>query len=257
MQLLKCNNASPDANLIFIHGGPGMDHTCFSPFVDGLTSRFNLVLHTCGHSGILDMQGLVSELDDVISGLDSSQKIYLVAHSFGACVGVEYMKSGMYKGRINGQVLVGWIHDPSWMSLFMENNKDYKEPSIPEDLSGDARFKFMVNAEWNLYFSEQNRSLAEQVLSGMTYNSALMENIFCTYHKDFDLTPILKGLEIPVCSIIASGDAVVDKSHIRDGESHIKNLRSEVIEDAGHFMFCEQPQKFCDIVASFVEESND
>src|SRR5512132_732718 len=79
-------------SLIFMHG-PGLDHTCFRPFVESLGHDYQLIFYDarlCGRSArtsarTVDLDVLADDLETVAT-TSGTGAVVAVAHSFAALV---------------------------------------------------------------------------------------------------------------------------------------------------------------------------
>ena len=96
---LYVETAGPDSaatSLLFMHGGMGLDHSCYRPFVDALQDEFKLVFYDHRLNGRSSRDGAESVTLDTM-GADAghvarrfcSGTTVLVGHSFGAWVALK------------------------------------------------------------------------------------------------------------------------------------------------------------------------
>ncbi len=86
------------APIIVVHGGPGLDHAYLRPGLDALATRNTLVYYDQRGTGRsianLDAEGI--SLDHFVDDIDALrqalgyEKVSVLAHSFGALIGLEY-----------------------------------------------------------------------------------------------------------------------------------------------------------------------
>jgi proline iminopeptidase len=84
--------------IVVVHGGPGLDHAYLQPGLDALANRYTLVYYDQRGAGrsvaALDSSGI--NLDAFVADIDALRetlgydRINVLAHSFGALVGLEY-----------------------------------------------------------------------------------------------------------------------------------------------------------------------
>lgn len=140
---VKGNTASSKL-VIYINGGPGLTSIDVARadlfnWEEGLEENFAMVYYDqrgCGNAQgnldarLLTIQQYVKDLDAIISVLNSkyqNPEIFLMGHSFGAFIGVNYLLTPKFQDKIKG-----------WISIDGAYNFDY-------DLSWQYRRTFLIN----------------------------------------------------------------------------------------------------------------
>ncbi|WP_373395870.1 alpha/beta hydrolase [Algoriphagus halophilus] len=140
---IKGNTASSKL-VIYINGGPGLTSIDVARadlfnWEEGFEENFAMVYYDqrgCGNAQgnlderLLTIQQYVKDLDAIISVLNSkyqNPEIFLMGHSFGAFIGVNYLLSPKFQDKIRG-----------WISIDGAYNFDY-------DLSWQYRRTFLIN----------------------------------------------------------------------------------------------------------------
>jgi proline iminopeptidase len=83
--------------LIILHGGPGLDHTHMSPWLDALGDEFRLIYVDERGQGrservdpaTLSLEGFAEDVDLLAEALDL-ERFALLGHSFGAIVATKH-----------------------------------------------------------------------------------------------------------------------------------------------------------------------
>ncbi|CAG5080543.1 alpha/beta fold hydrolase [Parvicella tangerina] len=137
-------NTSSRKFVIYINGGPGLTSIDIAradmfDWSTGLEENFAIVYYDqrgCGNSqgnideSTLTIQQYVDDLDAIVSVLESAYEnpqIYLMGHSFGGFIGINYLLNSEYERKIAG-----------WISIDGAYNFDF-------DLSWQYRRTFLIN----------------------------------------------------------------------------------------------------------------
>jgi pimeloyl-ACP methyl ester carboxylesterase len=76
-----------------------------------------------------------------------------------------------------------------------------------------------------------------------------------TWMLSSGLEPRLGEIKVPTL-IVAGGKDMQPVDAVRRDANGIKGCRFELFEDAGHFLTVESPQKFVDLLTSFIKDVN-
>lgn len=249
-------NAAP-TSLILIPGGPGMDSGYFRPFLNALAGPASLVPLDPGVDGQLNIIGLVEQVRNAVQQETArGQDVFLLGHSFGGALALEYVKSHG-ESDLKGLALVSWVHSAGFLAEFMANNPSYSEPVVDASLPPNERMRAAVLADAELYFPPAVITKGRDVLAGIRYNKSLSEAIFGEYLGDFELAETLAGLSLPVLSVTGGADRVVSTSHVATGVARLKNIRgAHVLGGAGHFPFVDAPEVFNSLVKEFIKSTH-
>jgi proline iminopeptidase len=68
-----------------------------------------------------------------------------------------------------------------------------------------------------------------------------------------DLRPQLRNITVPTLVIVGRHDFITNVAMAEEIVKHIPSARPEIFEDAGHFAFIEEPEKFYLVIKEFVE----
>jgi proline iminopeptidase len=246
--------------LICLHGGPGMDYSCFLPYLYPLSKEAELIFYTQGNSSAPSIEGLVDELATVVNFFRGSE-IFLLGHSFGGALALEYThRVGL--SRIAGLVLVSWVYDDKWFARSSFKHSDlrhsllaaqaHRESNRTIQLSQTEKYKETMLDFAPLYFTPANLALGRRVLENTHFNGELFFSIMDGYLQKFDLRQELNTVSIPTLSILGTEDGVVDAEYIRAGLADNPRIEQHEISNASHFPFVEDPSQFNSIVKEFL-----
>ena len=158
--------------IIYINGGPGLTSIDVARadlfnWSSGLEERFAMVYYDqrgCGNAqgnfseSTLSIEQFVKDLDAIVTVIRSrypDSGMYLMGHSFGAFIGINYLLTGDSQNTIDG-----------WISIDGAYNFDY-------DLSWQYRRTFLINIAQEEILREENISHWEEALAWTQSNPVI------------------------------------------------------------------------------------
>lgn len=277
-------------NVLVIHGGPGFPVSEPFPGFRELENRFRFVYYDqrgCGKSTrpiqsfsssnfyengkILEKKlGLTAQLADIerIRRHLEEDRLILVGHSFGAFIASLY--AAEFPERVEGMVLIA---PADVLILPQESGGLYEEVGnlLPQHMQNDYQdymkryFDFstvfeksesdlvQLNAEFFRFYEAALKS------SGISYTEAnsgenggwMVQAMYFSMGRKHDYRDALRRVSAPVLVIHGENDIQTE-----DVSKHYADLfpqsKFEIIRNASHFPFAEQPKSFSQTVSSFL-----
>jgi 3-oxoadipate enol-lactonase len=238
--------------------GLGFDHNGWGPGVRGLGRRFRLVLldnRGSGRSDVPPPPYSVEEMaDDVVAVLDAARikRAHVLGASLGGMIAQELAIN--HPDRVDRLVLVcttpgwgaGYPFPPSNTQLLWETAQMPTEAGIRRRIE-HALAPSTVGSRPGLVDRLVAHQLAHpqdplgrwaQASAGVGYSNRFRDTSIRAR------TLVLHG----------TSDGVVDPGNARVLAARIPEAHLELIPDAGHLLFWEQPQRFVELVTHFLEE---
>ena len=252
---------------IFIHGGPGAWSKSFEDLGGkNLESQLTMIYYDqrgCGRSegSKNDDYSLERMLKDIelIRQKYNADKVYLIAHSFGGILAVNYAQK--YPDHIKGIILVN-----STLNLFysIQNQIDYMNNLLKTDYkAADASQIIPTFKKVQSEFVE--KGFIYKLLSDNKNNADLLNKIDSKNPSEFafaqkalyiddyqkDYTKITNQIKVPVLVISGTKDHAI-------GEEHFKsfNFPNETIKEinGGHILYYEKNKEFINAIFEFIEK---
>ena len=252
---------------IFIHGGPGAWSKSFEDLGGkNLESQLTMIYYDqrgCGRSEGTnnDNYSLERMLKDIelIRQKYHADKVYLIAHSFGGILAVNYAQK--YPDHIKGIILVNSTlnlfysiqHQIDYMNSLLKS--DYKAADSSQIISTfkKAQSKFVEKGFIYKLLSDNknNADLLNKIDGENPSEFAFAQKALYIDDYQKDYTKITNQIKMPVLVISGTKDHAI-------GEEHFKsfNFPSETIKEikGGHLLYYEENKEFINSVFKFIEK---
>lgn len=263
---LYCKIVGNGPVCIFVHGGPGAWSKSFEVMKGNqLEKKLKMVYYDqrgCGRSAVstdssYSLERMVDDIEDIRCSL-GVEKIYLLSHSFGGIIAVNY--ANKYANHLRGLILTN-----STLNL------DYSLEQQIKHVNQLIGTKFAVtNADSLLsVFSNARAALSEKglnykMLSDNKKTVELLDRIdnsdkrstdFIQHLWDYplykdDYTKLTKNIDIPVLVITGKKDYAIGVNHYK--AFHFPSQKVVRI-NGGHVLYYEKNKEFTKAVFSFIK----
>jgi proline iminopeptidase len=261
--------------LVFVHGGPLLDHGYFLPHVAPLADEYRLVLYDqrlSGRSaaevdsGGVSMEAFVGDIEALRVDL-GVESVHLVAHSWGSHLAQRYAIA--HPDRVKSLILISpmpasavlWQQENAYVGQ-MATDGDVRDRDALMATPAFSRFEpGAIEEMMRISFRPQVQDLA--VLDSLNLyfpadyaaRSQQMGTLAASL-SEFDIHADLAGYTGPVLLIYGEiepgagigGPALVEA---------FPGAEIRTIQDAGHFSFAEQPVAFLEAVRGFLSAASD
>lgn len=255
--------------VVLLSGGPGFSSAYMSAIAAPLKKKYRFILldqRGTGESKLatcdattLDHQRLVADVDALRRAL-KLEKLTLLGHSWGGILSMLYASA--HPERVNALVFVD-SGGPTTQSVskFAAN---HIARMTPEDsarvaewsgrLASDHKRAVLeiTKARTPPYFFDRAKAKAFQdALDENSFNDAVFWPIVGQIDASFDLRPALRKVHAPVLVIHGKYDPLESAEEVH---AAFPGSRLEMIDDAGHFPWAEQPEAFIRILDGFLRQ---
>jgi pimeloyl-ACP methyl ester carboxylesterase len=244
VHLLRGGEGPP---LVFLHaaGGAGVWH----PFHQLLSERYQVFAPDHPGFGKSDQLPLVEGIDDLTyHNLDlmdrlAIEKAVVVGASFGGWLAAELAVHSPH--RVEQLVLISpvglRIPEAPFADLFIMS-PEQKVDALFHDPATAAK---LFPAEPDVDF----------ILEMYKNDTAFARYAWVPFMNDPKLERRLGRITAPTLVLWPAGDKVVPRAHCERYAERIPNARLEILEEAGHAVFLEEPERVADRVLRFLAEA--
>ena len=255
---------------IFIPGGPGQGYSSFE-LMGGNSLEKNMQMvymdqRGSGESGTSEnyhLDKMVQDIEELRQHL-KLKKVFLLAHSFGGIIAVNYAKKYPQhtKGLILANVTLHFLNDESVKeqieygnSLLQTQNRAIPKDSLSSELSKISSalrkkrigYKFLTEDIETIKEMDKVDSLHPRIIDfGMAVISKPKD--FPEYYTDY--APITKDIHVPVLIITGKKDKAVGTQHYKTFQFPNQKV---VSIDGGHLLYYEKNKEFVNAVNNFVK----
>jgi pimeloyl-ACP methyl ester carboxylesterase len=248
--------------LVVLHGGPGLDHRGFRPYLDPLGEEFRLLYVDERGQGLSDhvdpatlsLERFAQDVDLLAEALELDQ-FALLGHSFGAIIATwhatelgtaaAYVISG---GAESSAALMTDV-EASLRALGVGGAAIVASWEREKTVQTEDELRELLNAQMPFHF-------AGKVPPGygdeMVLSPDVLRHFANVGYGDFDYTEKLVGVDAPTLVIVGEHDRTTTPRAARVLHECIPGSRLEVIPGVGHMSFVEAPEDYRKRVAGFL-----
>jgi pimeloyl-ACP methyl ester carboxylesterase len=251
--------------LIVLHGGPGLDHGMFRPYLDALGDEFRVLYvdeRGQGRSQRVDPATLTLEVFagdvDLLAEALELERFALLGHSFGAIIStrhaIEHGTADAYVisgGADSTETLMADVEaalgalgdDGAAIVESWEREKTVQtDDEVRELLRDQLPFHFHGEAPAGYY---ENFVPSPEVL----------RHFASAGYGDFDYRPRLGAVRRPTLILVGEHDHTTTPRAASVLHEGIVGSRLEVVPEAGHMSFVEQPERYLAAVRGFLRDA--
>lgn len=263
--------------LIVLHGGPGADHR-YLLGLQALADDYQVVFYDQRGTGLsprvpagsISVQTFIDDLDAFVQAFGRGRPVHLLGHSWGAMLASAY--AGAHPGKVDKLILAEPAFlDASTMDVFQSRGL----PPV-RVMWGFAKAwlgKWFIDTQGDPYarddwFLMQVFPLTQG--AGELCNGQLpplqawrfgSPNFQATvgrmmddpaFARQLDFRKGIERFQGQALFLTGGCNQVIGEAHQRKLMAHFKQARLEVIADAGHFMFNDQPERSLWVVRRFL-----
>jgi proline iminopeptidase len=256
----------PSTPVMFMHGGMGLDHTYFRPWLEPFGRERTLIFYD--HYG----NGRSRELNPIHTKLTfdalcedanavrlqvTDAPIVVFGHSFGGCVAITYALR--YPHAVRALILCNAIASVDFAGSMMaaigthgtNAQLEVYQRAFSGAVTNDDEFRNGWNIVVPLYFHRYKNEYGESINRATLYSAEgfnrFAAEAFPTYQPD------LSAVNATTLVLGGRRDIIVAPEHgnLRL-QREIRNSQLHMFDDSGHFPFIEENDRFVDIVSRWL-----
>lgn len=248
--------------VIVLHGGPGLDHTHMSPWLDGLGDEFRMLYideRGQGRSDRVDPETLTldsfSEDVDLLADALGLERYALLGHSFGAIVATghaiergtaaAYVISG--GGDSSNNVMADVVASLEAMG---EAGEAITESwRLEKTVQTEEELRQLTRAQMPFHFEG---AVPDGFGAEMVGSPEVLRHFARSGYGDFDYAPDLHRVSKPTLVIVGELDRTTTARASRVLHEGIAGSELAVIPGVGHMSFVEAPDTYIPAVRRFL-----
>lgn len=249
--------------VLAMHGGLGVDHTYFRPWLDELADIAELTFYDHRGNGRsarpplddVDHDTWVADADALRAHLGHEQ-VVLLGHSYGGFLALRYAIA--HPERVRGLVLVStaavmahWdqIHESlTALGATPEQLRAFEDDPFADDEEVGATLRSL----FPLYFHRADPALLEQMGASIRFSAeATRAGGRCM--DDYDLRAALGSITAPALVIAGQHDFIMPADVTAEPLAEVMpHAQLELFDDSGHFPFIEEHARFIRVVRGWL-----
>jgi proline iminopeptidase len=249
--------------VIVLHGGPGLDHTHMSPWLDPLGDELRLLYvdeRGQGRSDRVDPASL--SLDSFANDVDlladalGLDRFALLGHSFGAIVATRHATE---RGTAAGYVISGGgdssdrlLADVEASLAAMGEAGEAIADSWEQEktVETEDELRRLIDTQMPFHF---HGDAPPGFSNGMVGSPEVLRHFANEGYGNFDFGPRLDRVSKPTLVIVGEHDRTTTPRAARVLHEGIAGSELAVVPEAGHMSFVEQPEAYLGPVKQFLE----
>ena len=252
--------------VIVLHGGPGLDHSMFRPWLDPLADEFRLVYvdeRGQGRSDRVDPATLSLDVFardvDLLAEALGVGRFALLGHSFGAIVTTWHATN---VGTAAAYVISGGADESAAMLADVEASLEAMgERGRPiadswdqeQHVRTDDELAELMRVQMPFHFAgEVPPGYGEETV----YSPDVLRHFSSAGYGDFDYRPQLGAVHRPTLVVVGERDRTTTVRAARVLHEGIEDSRLVVVPGVGHMSFVEDPERYLDAVRTFLRAAS-
>ena len=248
--------------LIVLHGGPGLDHTMFRPYLDALGDEYRLLYvdeRGQGRSQRVDPATLSLEVFardvDLLAETLELDRFALLGHSFGAIIATYHATE---LGTATAYVISAGGDSSDALDADVQASLDAlgKDGKAIADsweaektVETDAQLKELLRDQLPFHFHGQP---PPGYLEDSVGSPEVLRYFANMGYGAFDYRPRLKDVDKPTLVIVGEHDRTTTTRAARVLHEGIPGSELHIVPGAGHMSFVEEPDDYLSTVRSFL-----
>lgn len=253
--------------MFIMHGGSGLDHTYFRPWLDPLGEQTQLIYYDQYGQGRstrpqsydeISMESWADEADALRASL-GHERIILLGHSYGGFIAQTYALR--HPEHLDGLILCDTAPALDYPDVIMANAQRRGTPEqvqafitgISAPVADDATFRQLWTTILPLYFQHYDPQLAAAQDAAMHYSAGAFNQGMGKIIPTFNTLNRLHEITTPTLVLAGSDDWITPPAQGAERlHAKIPNSQLAIFADSGHFPFIEDQAKFIETVRTWL-----
>ncbi len=248
----------------------GLDHILYRSFLPLLEDEIQLIFadpRGVGGSGPVQLESefdartLASDMDSVRNAINIDQWT-MIGHSGGGFVSLLY--AIQCPERVARLVLVAtaasgkYFQQAIWQEKHFQNRFIRKVREAYRQKPSVANFKKILREIWKQsLFDAEKIVFLEPYLDESALSLERSKYFSDVEREQFDIRSNLQQLTKPTLIIAGRADPQIPLKYTEELAQLMPHARFEVFDESGHYPWIDEPEKFVEVVKSFLRETSD
>lgn len=253
--------------MLLMHGGSGLDHTYFRPWLDTLSDQVQLIYYDQLGQGRstrpqsyedISMDTWADEADALRAQL-GHERIILFGHSFGSFIAQNYaLRHGDH---LDGLILCDGAPVLDYADVIMANAQSRGTPeqvqAVMEALSApvadDASFRQLWVTILPLYFNHYDPKVGAALDEATQYSAEAYNQGMGKLLPTFNVLNQLSEITVPTLVVGGRHDWITPPAQGAERlHAGLPNSKLVIFEESGHFPFIEEHGRFVQTVRDWI-----
>jgi proline iminopeptidase len=245
--------------LLVMHGGLGLDHAYFRPWLDALGDVSELIYYDHRGNGKsarpTDWSGVThatwADDADALREQLGHERITLYGHSYGGFLALEYALR--HADHLDGLILSCTAPALDYPEVVMANAERRGSPALMQTVmaglanptDSDAGYRELMGAIMPLYFKRYDPEIGRQLDAVSTYSGGAFHHSFTACIPTYNVSARLSEITVPTLILAGREDWITPPAQGAERlHAGIPNSQLVIFEESGHFPFIEEPERF-------------
>jgi proline iminopeptidase len=254
--------------MLLMHGGSGLDHTYFRPWLDPLINQVQLIYYDQQGQGRstrpesyegISMSTWADEADALRDFL-GFDRIILLGHSFGGFIAQEYaLRHGNH---LDGIILCDTAPVLDYQEVIMANAQSRGTPEqvqaviagLSAPVADDASFRQLWTTILPLYFNNYDPGVGKQMDEATQYSAKGFNQGMGVCLPTFNVLSRLNEVKVPTLVMAGRHDWITPPAQAAERiHAELPNSKLVIFEESGHFPFIEENNTFLMTVHDWIQ----
>lgn len=252
-----------------MHGGLGIDHTAFRPWLDPLGDRYQLIFYDHRGNGRSERPASLADVDHGTWADDAEalrkylghERIVILGHSYGGVLGQEFALR--YGDRLDGLILLTSLPAWDYEDTILANARargtpeqiDFVENGLTDPVADDDAMKEIWGLILPLYFKDYDPEIGAALAANMSCSAAAFNRGFIECLPQFNVLSRLKEITAPTLVLAGRYDWITPVVECSERlHAGIPNSELVVFEESAHFPHIEEQERFLTVVGDWLDK---
>ena len=253
--------------MLFVQGGPGLDHTYFRPWLDPLSDQFQLIYYDQLGQGCSTRPASYVEIGidtwadeiDALRAFLGHDRMILFGHSFGSFIAQEYaLRHGNH---LDGLILCATTpvldyQDVTMMNAQMRGTAEQVQAVVKlftEPVADDAAFRQLRMKILPLYFHPYDPRVGTAMDITTRYSAEAFNQAARNCVPTFNTLSRLSEIAAPTLILAGRHDWIMPPTQGAERiHAAVPSSKVVIIENSGHFPFIEEADPFVATVKDWI-----